>query len=295
MDGNRRFAKNRGLEVRHGHAEGADALEQTLDWCLKLGVKTVTVYAFSTENFSRDKVSEVDPIMSLSTEKFQKFASNSDIVKKHGIAVRVYGRLDLLPPPVKHAASLAAKMTATNSNAILNICMPYTSREEILYAVRTIVRGVEDGILDSDDISQEVLEKCFWTGGNSDSISGSGDVDILLRTSGEVRLSDFMLWQASNACQIKFLNVYWPDFTFWHMLPSLIQYQMSYSQVSQARNQHQKHLNYLFSSRNNDKNFCCTGAGYEEGLVVDAQVKRVMRFLDAVRKERDADAIKYCP
>ncbi|KAJ3067601.1 hypothetical protein HDU98_009197 [Podochytrium sp. JEL0797] len=196
MDGNRRFARNRGMEVSKGHAEGADTLEETLDWCLKLGVKTVSVYAFSTENFSRDKEKEVDPIMKLSSEKFRKFASHSELIKKHDIAVRVHGRLSLLPPSVLQAAGLATKMTHSNQNATLNICMPYTSREEILYAVKRLVRGCEDGVLEVDDISEEVLEQCFWTGalGCEDGVGG-GPLDMLVRTSGEVRLSDFMLWQ----------------------------------------------------------------------------------------------------
>ncbi|KAJ3346581.1 hypothetical protein HDU83_002864 [Entophlyctis luteolus] len=232
MDGNRRFARKRGLDVSRGHAEGADTLEQTLDWCLRLGFKTVTVYAFSTENFGRDKTKEVDPIMRLCAEKFDKFCAHSHAVQKHNVSVQVHGRRDLLPATVQRAAALAQRNTARAdvASATLNICMPYTSREEIAAAMRAVVRAVEDGALQPSDIDARLIEQCFWTGGrdleNSNGVLGGGDVDILVRTSGEVRLSDFMLWQVSKQTQINFLDVFWPDFTFWHMLPVLIQYQL---------------------------------------------------------------------
>ncbi|KAJ3026485.1 UNVERIFIED_CONTAM: hypothetical protein HDU68_005563 [Siphonaria sp. JEL0065] len=299
MDGNRRFAKKRGLEVSKGHAEGADTLEETLDWCLKLGVKTVTVYAFSTENFSRNKEKEVDPIMKISTEKFQKFATHSELVKKHDIAVRVHGRLNLLPEPVLKAAHLATKMTCKNSNATLNICMPYTSREEIAFAVKTLVRGVEDGVLEVDDIGEEVLEQCFWTGGLGRGVGeqegvGGGDLDILVRTSGEVRLSDYMLWQASSSCQIHFLSVYWPDFTFWHMLPALLQYQSNYLSLSKARREHQKRAGFMLNKDINISNSNTKASSkqldYEK---MQLRVKRVREFLESVREQRLAEATAH--
>ncbi|KAJ3398760.1 hypothetical protein HDU80_008605 [Chytriomyces hyalinus] len=241
MDGNRRYARRFGLDVSKGHAEGADTLEQTLDWCLKLGVKTVTVFAFSTENFSRNKEREVDPIMQLCTDKFKKFASHSELIEKHNIAVRVYGKLHLLPRSVQNAAALATKMTQNNANATLNVCMPYTSREEITDAIQRLVAAVEDGVLNEDDISEEVLEAVFWTGGVS------GPLDILVRTSGEVRLSDFMMWQASKSCQIHFLKIMWPDFTFWHMLPALLQYQANFICLSKSRRQYENESDFLLS------------------------------------------------
>ncbi|KAI9352084.1 putative undecaprenyl diphosphate synthase-domain-containing protein [Obelidium mucronatum] len=284
MDGNRRFARKRGMQVSKGHAEGADTLEETLDWCLKLGVKTVSVYAFSTENFNRDKETEVDPLMKICAEKFNKFASHSDLVKKHDIAVRVHGRLNLLPDSVLDAAHLATKMTINNANATLNICMPYTSREEIAYAIKTLVRGVEDGMLEIDDIGEEVLEQCFWTGGlgrDEGKGIGGGPLDMLVRTSGEVRLSDYMLWQASSACQIHFLSVYWPDFTFWHMLPALLQYQANYLSLSSSRKAHQQQAGFILNGNHTN----------DEKLML--RVERVRKFLESVRKQRLGDAMGH--
>ncbi|KAJ3283682.1 hypothetical protein HDU79_008859 [Rhizoclosmatium sp. JEL0117] len=296
MDGNRRFAKRKGVEVSRGHAEGADKLEETLDWCLKLGVKTVSVYAFSTENFARNKEKEVDPIMKLCTEKFEKFAANSDLVRKHGIAVRVHGRLNLLSQPVLKAASLATKMTVANTNATLNVLMPYTSREEIAYAIKTLVRGVEDGRLEVDDITEEVLEQCFWTGGlnargkeeEEEGVMG-GPLDICVRTSGEVRFSDFMLWQASSTCQIHFLKVYWPDFTFWHMLPALLQYQASYSYLKKERKRRQGDAGFVLNQGFMAQDGAASGC--DEKLQL--RVMRVKSFLDEVRKQRLNEAVAY--
>ncbi|KAI8621175.1 putative undecaprenyl diphosphate synthase-domain-containing protein [Chytriomyces sp. MP71] len=271
MDGNRRFAKRFGMEVSRGHAEGADTLEQTLDWCLRLGVKTVTVYAFSTENFSRDKEREVDPIMELCMRKFQKFASNSDLVQKHQIAVRIHGALHLLPPAVQSAAAQVTRMTSHHRGATLNVCMPYTAREEMTDAVACAVRGVQEGRICVDDISEELLEALLWTGGEG--------VDIWVRTSGEVRFSDFLLWQVSRSAQINFLKIMWPDFTFWHMLPALLEYQASHIQMQRSRLAHEKDAGYILK-RGNDMD--------EE---TRERVLRVEAFLEDVRQRRFEEAI----
>ncbi|KAJ3217756.1 hypothetical protein HDU67_007311 [Dinochytrium kinnereticum] len=220
MDGNRRFAKGKGMVIQKGHQEGFAKLENTLDWCLRLGVKVVSVYAFSTENFNRDP-GEVGMLMDLARDKFEDFATKSEVIEKYGIAVKVLGNVSLLPPEVQEAASRAVLMTRNNSGAILNVCIPYTSREEITLAVNSVLKGVESGPLTSSDITPSLIERSLYTG-------PLPPLDIMIRTSGEIRLSDFLLWQGSQDCHIHYVDAFWPDFSLWDALPALHSFQSHY-------------------------------------------------------------------
>ncbi|KAJ3101286.1 hypothetical protein HDU97_001526 [Phlyctochytrium planicorne] len=223
MDGNRRFAKCRGLVVQKGHQEGFSKLENTLDWCLRLGVKVVTVYAFSTENFNRNPT-EVQLLMDLAKEKFEEFATKrhySEVIEKFGISVKVLGNVSLLPLDVQEAASRAVFMTQHNNGAILNVCFPYTSREEMALAVESLMDGVRTGQLVPSDISEDLINKSLYTG-------NMPPLDLMIRTSGEIRLSDFLLWQGSENCHIHYVDAFWPEFSFWDALPALHNYQSHY-------------------------------------------------------------------
>ncbi|KAJ1556134.1 hypothetical protein HK405_006458 [Cladochytrium tenue] len=242
MDGNRRFARARGLgDPSRGHVEGFRSLEETLDWCLSLGVRAVTVFAFSIENFSRDP-REVEFLMALVKEKFDEFAQKADIIERHRIAVRVIGNLDLLPPDVLLAASRAVLMTRHNTGAILNVCIPYTSRDELAAAARDVAAGLRAGHILPEDLLPSTSDN-----DRDDSGGGSGariaspsplfdaclldarspPLDILVRTSGEARMSDFLLWQtATSGAALHFVNALWPDFSFWTALPALLRYQL---------------------------------------------------------------------
>lgn len=262
MDGNRRFAQVKGVVVAKGHEEGFSKLEETLDWCLSLGVTTVTTYAFSIENFNR-KPDEVNKLMNLAKNKFEEFATKSDIIEKHGIAVKVFGNLALLPPEVQLAASRAVLMTRHNKRAVLNVCIPYTSRDEMALAMRDIVRGVERGMLCPDDITEGLLEAALQTG-------ESPPLDILVRTSGEVRLSDFMLWQASKGCHIHYINALWPEFTFWDMLPALLSFQAYHTDLLRARGEK------IDAPYKDDQQF----------------ILRQENFLKTLRREREENAVR---
>eukprot|EP00039_Didymoeca_costata_P013856 m.217313 g.217313 ORF g.217313 m.217313 type:complete len:370 (+) comp15885_c0_seq3:190-1299(+) len=224
MDGNRRFARKRKMALRNGHAMGFEKLRETLDWCLDIGVKMVTVYAFSIENFKRPK-EEVDTLMELSKEKFQQLLRKNDLIQKHGICVRVLGNISLLPLDLQKIIAKMTLVSRDNTKAVLNVAMPYTSRHEISQAVSDVSKGIHDGLLHSSDINEELLERCLYTGEDP-------YPDLLVRTSGEVRLSDFLLWQGGYSCLV-FEDVLWPEFSFWNFVWCLLKYQRNYPSIQE--------------------------------------------------------------
>lgn len=226
MDGNRRFAQKNSMDRAEGHLKGFDKLAETLEWCLDLGIMEVTVYAFSIENFKRSK-EEVDCLMELAHQKFTRLLQEKDLIEKHGVCIRVLGNLTLLPYNIQKLVAEAVNISKHNTRAILNVCFSYTSRDEICTAMKEIADGVERGILKPSDVSEELLEKCLYT-------NKSQDPDILIRTSGEVRLSDFLLWQSSFSV-LSFMKVLWPDFSVWHLYAAVLQYQRNFSAIKNAK------------------------------------------------------------
>ncbi|XP_044626033.2 dehydrodolichyl diphosphate synthase complex subunit DHDDS isoform X5 [Equus asinus] len=195
---------------------------QTLRWCLNLGVLEVTVYAFSIENFKRSK-SEVDGLMDLARQKFSRLMEEQEKLQKHGVCIRVLGDLHLLPLDLQELIAQAVQATKNYNKCFLNVCFAYTSRHEISNAVREMAWGVEQGLLDPSDVSESLLDKCLYT-------NHSPHPDILIRTSGEVRLSDFLLWQTSHSCLV-FQPVLWPEYTFWNLCEAILQFQMNHSML----------------------------------------------------------------
>ncbi|XP_054959588.1 dehydrodolichyl diphosphate synthase complex subunit DHDDS isoform X6 [Pan paniscus] len=220
MDGNRRYAKKCQVERQEGHSQGFNKLAETLRWCLNLGILEVTVYAFSIENFKRSK-SEVDGLMDLARQKFSRLMEEQEKLQKHGVCIRVLGDLHLLPLDLQELIAQAVQATKNYNKCFLNVCFAYTSRHEISNAVREMAWGVEQGLLDPSDISESLLDKCLYT-------NRSPHPDILIRTSGEVRLSDFLLWQTSHSCLV-FQPVLWPEYTFWNLFEAILQFQMNHS------------------------------------------------------------------
>lgn len=210
MDGNRRYANKLHIEKHEGHARGFEKLSETLQWCLDLGIKEVTVYAFSIENFKRSK-EEVDSLMELARKKFDKLLEERNKLNERGIKIRVIGNLKLLPKDIAKKIAEAVLMTKDNSKAILNIAFAYTSRDEITAAIRAINQGVRNHVIDVEDINHSLLGGALYT-------EDSPEVDLLVRTSGERRLSDFLLWQVMHPSQyflftiltqnISFISVY---------------------------------------------------------------------------------------
>ncbi|EFA08584.1 dehydrodolichyl diphosphate synthase complex subunit DHDDS [Tribolium castaneum] len=226
MDGNRRYATKTKVEKAEGHIKGFDKLAETLQWCLELGVKEVTVYAFSIENFKRSR-EEVDTLMKLATEKFRQLLDEKEKIMSEGVCIRIIGNLGLLSPELRKLVAEAELMTKDNNKAFLNVAFSYTSRDEIFNTVQSIVKGVQDEALDVEDIDEDLISGALYT-------SCSPDPDLIVRTSGEVRFSDFLLWQISNSF-ISFTKVLWPEFCIWHLLACIFYYQRSYNDLQQKK------------------------------------------------------------
>ncbi|KAF2642607.1 undecaprenyl diphosphate synthase family protein-like protein [Massarina eburnea CBS 473.64] len=293
MDGNRRFAREQHIETVEGHNMGFEALARILEVCYKAGVKVVTIYAFSIENFKRSK-HEVDALMQMAKVKLVQLSEHGALLDRYGASIRILGQRNLVKPDVREAIDRAVSMTAHNKKAVLNVCFPYTSRDEITTAVKSTIeqfstplvlpptpsrRGFseshitqnirkqmlgedhdgppEDSHLtppggplepsalsessvtstivnssekeedaptpdpsypDPETISVETLNDHMLT-------AGAPPLDLLVRTSGVERLSDFMLWQCHQDTSIVFLDCLWPEFDLWHFLPLLVEWQ----------------------------------------------------------------------
>lgn len=203
MDGNRRFASGHGLLVEEGHLKGKDKLEELLDWCLEIGIKVLTVYALSTENFGRTP-EELATLMNLFRESFEKIATD-ERVHRHHIRVKAIGNLSLLPPEVQQAIQRAEAATQSYDGYLYNIAIAYGGREEIVEAIRAIARDVAAGKIAPESIDSETVSARLYT-------SDMPDPDLIFRTSGEERISNFLLWQSAYA-ELYFADVMWPGLT----------------------------------------------------------------------------------
>jgi len=202
MDGNRRFATELGLSAKAGHFFGRDKLEEVLGWCFDLGIKNLTVFAFSTENFSRD-INEVETLMDLCKSELEKATKDSRI-HKNKVKIRVFGHIDSLPDNISESAKYVMKETENYEKFSFNIALAYGGREEILQAIQKIAEDVTKGKLCIDDIKEPIVSKYLYT-------NGLPDPDLILRTSGEERISNFLLWQLAYS-ELYFSDVYWPAF-----------------------------------------------------------------------------------
>ncbi len=203
MDGNRRFARRRGLPSYVGHVFGSRKAEQVLEWCFELGIKTLTTFAFSTENFRRSE-EEKRHLFSLIEDRLRKLARDKRI-HRNRVRVRIVGRKDLLPENVLSAVEEVEEATRRYDKYRLNIAIAYGGRQELMDAIREILRKVKAGILKVEDITPEVIEEHLYANGDY------AKVDLLIRTGGEQRLSNFLPWQSAN-CVAYFCDVYWPEF-----------------------------------------------------------------------------------
>ncbi|XP_016956346.1 dehydrodolichyl diphosphate synthase complex subunit DHDDS [Drosophila biarmipes] len=225
MDGNRRFARSQQIDKIEGHSRGFEKLADCLRWCLDVGVREVTTFAFSIENFKRSS-EEVEGLFNLAREKFARLLEETTRLNEHGIRIRVIGNIELLPLDLQKLVASAMLSTERNDKLFLNVAFAYTSRDEITQAVETVLRhGSQD--LAAEDISERLLEECLYT-------RHSPPPDLVFRTSGETRLSDFMMWQLSTSV-LYFSNVLWPQITFWHFLASILAYQRDRWQLEDFR------------------------------------------------------------
>lgn len=218
LDGNRRWASVKSLKPWFGHEKGAEKVEQLLDWCLDLDVKSVTLYAFSTQNFNRS-TREVEEIMRIAGEEFKKILTDERI-HNNEVHVKVIGRTNLLPKSLQQLITEVETATRNYDQHFLNIALAYGGRAEIVDAAKKIAEKVDEGELTLKEINEKLFEKYLYT-----SHMSKQDPDLIIRTSGEERLSGFLLWQSAYS-ELCFLDVYWPDFRRIDFLRAVRTFQM---------------------------------------------------------------------
>jgi tritrans,polycis-undecaprenyl-diphosphate synthase [geranylgeranyl-diphosphate specific] len=216
MDGNRRYAKDYGLLVVEGHDKGRQKLEEVMEWCMELGVKVLTVYAFSTENVGRDE-KEISDLMSMFIINFKQLGDDAR-VHKNKIHVRVLGQRESLPSDLREAVKYAEERTKDYNNYFFNIAVGYGGREEIVHAIKKLAEDVKSGKLPVDSIDEKTFSSYLYT-------KDLPDPDLILRTSGEERISNFLLWQLAYS-ELYFTDVYWPGFRKIDFLRAVRAYQM---------------------------------------------------------------------
>ena len=201
MDGNGRWAKNRGLLRSNGHVRGAEVFKNITLYCSKIGIKFLTVYAFSTENWSRPKI-EVDFLINLFKKQLSK--ALKDFFQEN-IKVNFLGDILAFPASLISLINDVRKASENNTGMVLNVALNYGGRFEILNAVKSVVKDVLDGNLDESEISLKVFENKLYT-------QNQPDPDIIIRTGGEFRISNFLIWQSAYS-EYFFTKTLWPDFT----------------------------------------------------------------------------------
>jgi len=204
QDGNRRYAAAEGADPTDGHRAGADTTEALLDWCDELDIEEVTLYAFSTENFRRPE-SERETLFDLIAEKLREFA-DADRVHEGEVRIRAIGETDRLPERVRDAIDYAEGRTAAYDRQYLNVALAYGGRTELLEATREIAGRVAEGALDPEDVDSGTVETALYDGPTQ-------EVDLIIRTGGDERTSNFLPWQANgNEAAVYFCTPYWPSF-----------------------------------------------------------------------------------
>lgn len=213
MDGNGRWAKKRGLPRTVGHNEGGKTLLKIINACNELGIKAMTVYAFSTENWSRPK-SEVEYLMKLPNEYIKNYLPK---IKEANIRMKFIGFLDQLPEDMQANIKYAYEETKDNTGMILTIALNYGSHDEIIHAVKQIASECVTGKVKIEEITKEYFSQKLMT-------NGLPDVDLLVRTSGELRISNYLLWQISYS-ELYFTKKCWPEFSVYELKKALLEYQ----------------------------------------------------------------------
>lgn len=215
MDGNRRYANKTNILRAEGHKQGFETLAKVLRWCKELGINQVTLYAFSIENFKRTQ-DEVNSIMNLAREKCDSMLDETDKVNEAGIRVNFAGDLHLLPEDLHDRVKKIQNLTSNNNKAYLNVCIAYTSRHELVAAIKELSMLVKGGDIQSDDVSMSMFEQKLHL--------PRPFPELIVRTSGEVRLSDFMLWQCQESL-LFFIEALWPEITIWDFMKSIFYFQ----------------------------------------------------------------------
>lgn len=213
MDGNGRWARRRGMPRTMGHRAGADVLRKIVTAASDLGVKVLTVYGFSTENWKRPD-EEVSLLMDLIREYLEKYAQ---AMHKNGVRIRFIGHISELSPALQKIMRNAEELTQDNKGLTLHLAINYGGRHELTWAMKRIAKDVQEGTLSIDDIGEEMVPKYLYT-------QEFSDVDLLIRPSNDWRISNFLLWQLAYA-EFWFTPLHWPDFTKETLVEAIVAYQ----------------------------------------------------------------------
>ncbi len=214
MDGNGRWAKKRLMNRVRGHEKGADTVRRIVQTCREIGIDILTLYAFSTENWQRPKP-EIAALMDL----LKRFLNSElDEMRDKNIRLNAIGQIHRLPDSIQSILLQNMELTAANTGLVLNLALSYGGRAEILQMVQKIVQGVQNGQIDSSAITPELISDNLYT-------QGMPDPDLLIRTGGEMRVSNFLLWQIAYA-EIFVTNTLWPDFSREEFMTILRNYEM---------------------------------------------------------------------
>ena len=213
MDGNRRWAKAQGKPASFGHKAGAKTLEKIVRYANKIGLEYITVYAFSTENWIRTE-EEVKALMTLLQSYLDDYSKRADT---ENIRVKILGDISALAPGMQKSIYNCMERTKDNTGVTFNIALNYGGRDELLKAVKNIAQEVKEGKIDIQDISEEMVSNNLYT-------KGEPDPDLLIRTSGELRLSNFLPWQLVYS-EFLFIEKNWPDFTEEDLDNAIVEYE----------------------------------------------------------------------
>ncbi len=213
MDGNGRWAKERNLPRTLGHRAGVETLKKIVRECNDIGIKYLSVYAFSTENWVRPK-DEVSALMDLLVEFLGK---ELDDLHKENVVINYLGDISKLPKKCQDILNTSKNKTKNNSGLYLNLCLNYGGRDEIVRSFKEIYRQIKNGNIKIEDVNEKMISNYLYT-------AGMPDPDIVIRPSGEYRLSNFFIWQCAYS-EFWFSNIFWPDFRIEHLHKAIIDYQ----------------------------------------------------------------------
>jgi len=219
QDGNRRWARRQGEPASTGHRRGAETTEKLLDWCMDVGIRQLTIYTFSTENFSRSET-EQDIIFELIARKFRE-VRESPRTHANRMRIRAIGDVHLLPPEVAAEIRAAERETSDYDDLFLNVAVAYGGRQELVEVARRIARDVKKGEMKPADVDEDAVHRCLYNNGFP-----KAEVDLIIRTAGMERTSNFLPWQScGNECAIYVCAPYWPEFRKIDFLRAIRTYQ----------------------------------------------------------------------
>jgi undecaprenyl diphosphate synthase len=214
MDGNGRWAKQRGAMRIFGHKHGIAAVRETVEGCAELGVEYLTLYTFSTENWNRPKA-EIDGIMTL---LISTITDEVPLLHKNNVILRCIGDMNQLPAKARKSLEEGIKKTASNTGLVLNLALSYSGKWDIMQAIKKIALQIKMGELDPDNINENMFSDLLST-------NPAPDVDLLIRTGGDHRISNYLLWQSAYAELLFMDDIFWPDFRKNHLFQAIVTYQ----------------------------------------------------------------------